>query len=142
MRAVALCLLEHQNRLLLQEFWHEYDHRYFYRPPGGGIELGERALDAVCREMQEELDTRISNPQLVNVLENIFTYGGETRHEIVFLYRVTALEERLTRSDEIELVDNGTTYRAVWKPIEELIEDGLILYPVDLRKQLTTMYAQ
>ncbi len=140
MRAVAFCLLEHQNRLLLQEFWHEHDRYHFFRPPGGGIELGERAVDAARREMREELDTEISEPELITVLENIFEYGGETKHEIVFLFRAAVLDERITSVPEIQILDNTYAFRAVWQPVERLLREEVVLYPVALRAQLRKLY--
>lgn len=136
MRAVALCLLEHQGQLLLQEFWHEHDHYHFYRPPGGGIEHGERASDAVRREMREELNAEISDPELIDVLENLFEYGGEQKHEIVFLFRASITEERIISVPELQLTDNTYNFRAVWKPINALIQQEVVLYPVALRGML------
>ncbi|TNE62137.1 MAG: NUDIX domain-containing protein [Bacteroidetes bacterium] len=141
MRAVALCLLEHQNRVLLQEFWHEHEHYHFYRPPGGGIEFGERAADAIRRELREELDAEVSEPAFVRVMENIFEYGGELKHEIVFLFRATVLDPRVTGVPEVQLIDNTYTFRAVWKPVHELLREEVVLYPVALRSQLAVLYA-
>lgn len=135
MRPVAFCLLEHNDRLLLQEFWHEHDHYTFYRPPGGGIEHGERAADAMRRELQEELDARVSEPEFITVLENIFEYGGETRHEIVFLYRATVLDARVTAAEAVILTDE-IPQRAVWVPMQRMQADDFILYPVELKARL------
>lgn len=136
MRAVAFCLLEHKGRLLLQEFWHEHDHYYFYRPPGGGIEQGERAVEAMRRELMEELHIDVPEPEFITVLENIFEYGGETRHEIVFLYRAHAPEGPLTEAAEVEIHDNGFTFKAVWVQKEHLRSDNPVLYPVAVRQIL------
>ena len=141
MRAVALCLLEHQDRLLLQEFWHEHENLYFFRPPGGGIEMGERASDAMLREIQEELNAEVSEPQFISVLENIFEYGGETKHEIVFLFRASVLDERLTSVPELKLFDNSYEFRAVWKTLDELIRGEVLLYPEGLREQLPEIFS-
>ncbi|MCB0532163.1 MAG: NUDIX domain-containing protein [Lewinellaceae bacterium] len=143
MRVVAQCLLEHNSQLLLQEFWHEHDHYYFFRPPGGGIEPGEYAADAMLREIQEELAAEVSKPVLVDVLENIFEYDGQTRHEIVFLFRATVLDERLTSVPEIRFIDNSFEFRAVWIPVAQLLQgDDLVLYPVGLRERLPQLYPE
>lgn len=139
MRPVSFCLLEHNDRLLLQEFWHEFDHYHFYRPPGGGIEHGERAAEAMRRELREELDAEVSEPEFITVLENIFEYGGDTKHEIVFLYRARVLEERVTSAPEVTLIDT-IAHRAVWVPLERLVREDIILYPVELRKRLRAFY--
>lgn len=142
MRVVAQCLLEHNGRLLLQEFWHEHEHYYFFRPPGGGIEPGEYAADAMRREIQEELAAEVSEPELVHVLENIFEYDGDTRHEIVFLFRAAVLDEQLTRVPEVRLIDNTFEFRAVWIPIAKLLQGDVVLYPVGLRERLPQLYPE
>lgn len=142
MRPTAFCLLEHNGRLLLQEFWHEHDHYHFYRPPGGGIEHGELARDAIRREMREELDVEIQEPELLTVLENIFDYGGETKHEIVFLFRATLHDERITGVPEVQILDNTFAFRAVWQPIEVLLREEVLLYPVALQKRLSEFFPE
>ena len=142
MRAVVLCLLEHQDRILLQEFWHEHKNHHFYRPPGGGIEQGEMAAVAMRRELQEELDAQVSEPEFIRVLENIFEYGGEIKHEIVFLFRANVLDERVTSAPEVKLTDNTYTFRAVWIPVRTLIREEVVLYPVGLRTLLPGIYPQ
>ncbi len=139
MRPVAFCLLEHDNRLLLQEFWHEHENYTFYRPPGGGIEHGERAAEAMRRELREELDARVSEPEFITVLENIFDYGGVTKHEIVFLYRATMLDARVTTATEVILTDE-IPHRAVWVPLQQLQADDFILYPSELKARLREFY--
>lgn len=138
MRAVAFCLLEHKGRILLQEFWHEHEHYYFYRPPGGGIEQGERAVDAMRRELREELDTEVEDLEFLTVLENIFEYGGETKHEIVFLFKGKMPEGPLTEVPELRILDNSFTFRAVWKPLDQLGDShsGFVLYPETLRQRM------
>ena len=135
MRPVSFCLLENKGRLLLQEFWHEHDNYHFYRPPGGGIEHGERAIEAMRRELQEELDAEVSDPQFLTVLENIFDYGGETKHEIVFLFRAAVLDERAASAPVVELTD-GDICRAVWISLEDLHNGAVTLYPQGLQKRL------
>lgn len=51
--ARVLCIDECQRVLLLR--WKDPAHgRYVWEPPGGGIEPGERAIDAARRELGEE----------------------------------------------------------------------------------------
>ncbi len=141
MRPVSFCLLENNGRLLLQEFWHEHDNYHFYRPPGGGIEPGERALEAMRRELREELDAEVSEPQFLTVLENIFDYGGETKHEIVFLFRASVLDEKVINAPEVELTDTYS-FRALWFPLESLVREDVILYPVEVRQRLAEFFPE
>ena len=56
----------------------------FNRPLGGSVELGERSLDAVVREIREELDATFVPEGLLGIVENIFELDGELGHDIVF----------------------------------------------------------
>jgi ADP-ribose pyrophosphatase YjhB (NUDIX family) len=62
------------------------EHPAFHRPLGGSIELGEHSSVAVVREIAEELEATLVDPELLGVLENVFTIDGETGHEVVFVY--------------------------------------------------------
>lgn len=63
----------------------------FWFLPGGRVKVGEPALEAMSRELQEELGITGQNSQLRWVVENFFTLGGERFHEIGFYFAV-ALE--------------------------------------------------
>ncbi|MFT3691718.1 MAG: NUDIX hydrolase [Kofleriaceae bacterium] len=84
-RPIALCLFRNRGRILVFEV-RDGGRLIGYRPLGGGIEFGETSRDAVVREIREELGIELREPTLVTVLENLFTYGGQPKHEIVFVY--------------------------------------------------------
>jgi 8-oxo-dGTP pyrophosphatase MutT (NUDIX family) len=52
--AVRVLCLDAQQRLLLLRWRDPADGTYLWEPPGGGIEPGERPIDAARRELQEE----------------------------------------------------------------------------------------
>ena len=54
------------------------DGRTFHRLLGGGVEPGERSEEAVVREIAEELRATLLEPRLLGVLENVFTYDGQS----------------------------------------------------------------
>ena len=141
MRPVSFCLLENNGRLLLQEFWHEHEQYHFYRPPGGGIEHGERAHEAMRRELREELAAEVSDPQFLTVLENLFEYGGDLKHEIVFLFRASVLDEQVINAPEVELTDTYS-FKAVWLPLEALQRGEVVLYPEELRQRLVEFFPE
>jgi mutator protein MutT len=62
--------------------------RTFARPPGGGIEPGERAAEAIVRELDEELGVAAQSPRLLGVIEHVFEFAGRSLHEHVFVLEV------------------------------------------------------
>jgi 8-oxo-dGTP pyrophosphatase MutT (NUDIX family) len=61
----------------------------FWFLPGGRVKGGESALEAMSRELQEELGITDQNIQLRWIVENFFTLGGEQFHEIGFYFAVS-----------------------------------------------------
>ncbi len=60
-RPLALCLFRNSGRILVFEGYDPLKQQTFYRPLGGGIEFGERAEDAVRREIREEIRAEIAS---------------------------------------------------------------------------------
>jgi ADP-ribose pyrophosphatase YjhB (NUDIX family) len=89
----------------------------FHRPLGGHVELGEYALDAVHRELHEEIGQGLARVLLLGVLENIFPWHGEIAHEIVFLYAAAFSDPAAYEIDEQGIRDeaDGRT-RVIWRP--------------------------
>lgn len=135
-RPIALGFFEHRGRILLQQYWHEPEQYHFFRLAGGGIEFGESAAEAMRREAREELSAEISDPELVAVFENLFEYGGDPKHEIVFIFRAQLLNDELLAADEFTMADDGLPFRAVWVPREEILAGQHVVYPVRFREML------
>ena len=77
LRQRAAALIEHGDHVLL----HRVVGDAFWALPGGGIEPGESAAQALVREMHEELGQPIEPGALACVVENFFTYDGTAYHE-------------------------------------------------------------
>lgn len=139
-RPVSLCLLVHNNKVLLQEIFHLG--AYILRPPGGGIDFGEYAVEAVRREIMEEVGSHISEPQLIRILEHPrkFIHLNDPRHEIIFLYQARLLRDELHDYEEVPLDDNGLPGRAYWFSPEQLLaETERMLEPPMLLDILTSV---
>lgn len=101
-RPLAICVFSHRGRILVMECTHPATNASWYRPLGGGIEFGERAIDTLHRELREEIDAEIKNLRYLGTLENIFTtIDGERGHEIVLVFDGAFVDATLYECERI-----------------------------------------
>lgn len=129
-RPIAVCFVRDGDRLLVEHGYDSVGRRNFYRVVGGGIEFGERAADAVCREWMEELGADLIDVRLLGVTENLFTNEGKPGHEIVFVFtgRLRDAGRFVGATLEIEESD-GQRHAAEWIPVAQLAGGAIPLYP-------------
>jgi len=131
-RPVALGIIREGDEIFVFEGHDPHKGETFYRPLGGTIEFGERAADAVKRELSEEVGVTVSDATLLTVIENIFDWQGQTAHEIDFVFEVTLADpERLRSVDLIAYEANGERINCMWKRLAEF-RSGARLYPLGL----------
>jgi 8-oxo-dGTP pyrophosphatase MutT (NUDIX family) len=127
-RAIAVGLVVHDGRLLAEEYSANGRHGGFLRAPGGGIDFGETAADAVRREFAEELGAAVDDARMLAVTENIFDAHGKRGHEIVHVFAVRSAQlEALPRDARLPVLDGDTTVG--WYDLHALKTGGLPLYP-------------
>lgn len=125
LRAEVLIVNEDRSKVIVQCDLSET----FYRFPGGSIEFGETAKEAIMRELMEEYDLKIDIQELAVVNEHIFEWNNEKGHHCTLIHRGT-VQERITneiRHKEYEDII------LIWKSINELKEkptypEGIINY--------------
>lgn len=107
---------------------------YFYSI-GGAIKLGEKAEDAVMREVLEETGVRYEIERLAVIHENFFKEeqlsGFRRCHEIAFYY---LMKPRGTQELHSNSYSMGVKEHMVWIPIDEL--DRYKAYPSFLKHYL------
>ncbi len=137
-RATALGIFRNGDRIFVAEGYDPNKGETFYRPLGGGIEFGERAEDAIVREMQEETGLEITNVRYLGLCENIFVYLGEPGHELVLLFEADFADSRIYDMEELNCQEiDGVPFTAVWKRLDEFGRGGNgPLYPDGLIKLL------
>ena len=135
-RGKSICVLTRHDQILVGPAFDPTKKEAFYCPPGGGIEFGERAIDAVQREVLEELQVELRDVELLGVLESIFTYDDCPGHELVFGARAT--DPTIYERDEITGEENGQPMPTRWIALEQFGNGTLRLYPHGLFDLLRT----
>lgn len=137
MRALAICVFRNDGRILVAEGQDRTKGNTFYRPLGGTIEFGEYSVDAVRREIREELSAAVTDLRFLGTLENIFIYNGRHGHEIVQVYDGRFVDESLYTKDEMTGDEFGHAFRVVWRRLDEFGPGRPPLYPDGLLELLT-----
>jgi ADP-ribose pyrophosphatase YjhB (NUDIX family) len=91
------------------------DGQLFHRPLGGHVEFSEYTRDTVHREFREEIGQALTKVRLAGVLENIFTWGGATQHEIVFVFTAAFADEAAYEISEQVIADDDERARVIWR---------------------------
>ena len=128
-------LFDENERVLIQRV----AENPFYCLPGGRVELGESSLEAVKRELEEELgfDVKVEKPLFF--LENFFTRAnGKAVHEIGIFFKVTS---EVAPKEDWEIVENDKgelkTLRYKWVTMKELeVQD---VRPAFLKEKLLNL---
>jgi 8-oxo-dGTP pyrophosphatase MutT (NUDIX family) len=137
-RPLAICIFRKNDRILVAEGYDPVKHEHFYRPLGGGIEFGEYSEQTIRRELMEEIGAEVCELKYLGTLENVYVFNGTPGHEIIRIYDGVLKNAELYEMPEIigREMDIDTTFRAVWKPIDEFGAGKSILFPTGLQELL------
>lgn len=127
-RNIALGLVVRDGFVLGEEYPARSGHDLFVRVPGGGIDYGERSIDAVRREFAEELAVEVTEARLLGVLESHFLRGERVGHEYAHVFAVTGPGlDRWPLDERRDVLDSDTV--AAWFPLDALAAGRPPLYP-------------
>ncbi|MFI5342892.1 MAG: NUDIX hydrolase [Chlamydiales bacterium] len=136
-RGKAIGLAKHENRLLVCEVLNDDGVLKGWCPPGGGIEFGETAEEALKREIQEELECNVLITGTPLVCENIFEHHGIKGHEIIFAFPVTFDNPEIYAKKRFQIYeDRGSAHWVEWMAIEPIEKGEVILFPEILAKKI------
>ncbi|MCH7336560.1 NUDIX domain-containing protein [Acinetobacter sp. NIPH 2699] len=136
-RAKALCLFRYDEKVLLSKGYDPSKDETYLRPIGGGVEFGETSVQAVEREVLEEIHQQIVHPKLLGILENLFSFDGQQGHEIVFVYDAEFVDAKLYQQVEIHGCEsNGLKYIAAWFSKEQIESSRYPVYPKGIEQWL------
>ena len=129
-RPIAICVIRRDDHILVAEGYDPVKNETFYRPLGGRIEFGETGRQTISRELREELDAEVVVGRYLCTTENIFTFNGETGHEIVLIYEAAFAEpERFWPGPFQACEDSGERFVASWQRLPFFREKRAPLYP-------------
>ena len=137
-RAVAVCVFRHEDRVLVADACDSVTGQRFMRPLGGEIEFGERAVEALAREIREEIHAEIEHTILLGVLENMFVYEGVPGHQIVLVFDDRFVDPSFYERDRIPIAEDIWVGPARWLTLPALRSENLPLYPQGLLELLTS----
>ena len=109
--SVVACIVDDQKRVLLTRRCIEPFCGQWVMP-GGKIDHGERLLEAVHREVREEVGLEIHVDGLLDVYEHVGV-GAAEAHYVILYYRAHPLSSALE-------VNHGEVTEAVWVASEDL----------------------
>ena len=139
-RCLALCIFRRENKIFVARGYDSKSKQVFFRPIGGAIEFGERGVDAVAREVMEEIGAAVADLRYLGALENIFTYENKPGHEIALIYDGRFVDKALNQDDvELQGRDDGEVlFDAMWIDLDDFRGGGANLYPDGLLELIDT----
>ena len=120
----------HEGYVLVE---HDVRHDFCF-VPGGRVEYGENAIEALAREVCEELREEAKIGRLVLVADNLFELDNDRFQEIAlyFLIEFAPSSQVLGRDGVFEGNEAGTVFQ--WIPLDEVEQANLL--PAFLRERV------
>lgn len=139
--AARALVLDPDDRVLLVRF--RFPMWDVWATPGGGIDDGETALDAVRRELHEEVgpvDADIGPPIWTRTHLFPMADGRDGQHETIFLVRVPDPDLTGALMTAEELAAEGVVGNAWWT-VDELLASDEMFAPTRLPKLVADLIA-
>ena len=131
-RPIAIGVVRRGEELLLMAVCNDGGAIKGWRPLGGTIEFGERAADALRREFAEEAGLAIDQPELLTVMENLYSHHGSAGHEIVFVFDAKVAHDADYRRAAFSFDDGGVRSEVQWVALAHFLRSEAQLFPVGL----------
>ncbi len=111
----------HYGHLLVE---HDVRHGFCF-VPGGRVEYGENAVEALSRELREELGEEATIGRLIIVADNLFELDGDWYQEVslYFLIEFAPDSKLLDIDGTFEGGESGTVFQ--WIPLAEIEQANL-----------------
>ena len=112
----------HDGRLLVEQ---DVRHGFCF-VPGGRVEYGENAVEALARELREELGEEAKIDRLLLVADNLFELDGHWYQEVSLYFLVDFIpgSSVFDRDGTFEGGESGTVFQ--WLPLAEIEQANLL----------------
>lgn len=137
-RVKAIAVIRRGDALLLSFAVDPDSGTRYGRFLGGGIEPGERADEALRRELREELGVEIAALRRVGVIENLYASATRQIHEVIFVFTAAFVDPGLYRCEHFAVNEAACDGVAEWVPVEQLRRGGIPVYPPELLDLIDT----
>lgn len=131
-RAKAIGAILDDDRLFVVRAFDPGTNEVYFVPPGGKIEFGESGAECVVREIEEEIGARVNILDRIGVLEHIFTFNNEPRHELILIFLASFVDPKYSSIESVPIEDNGQALTAEWMALSEFREGRALLGPEGL----------
>jgi ADP-ribose pyrophosphatase YjhB (NUDIX family) len=135
-RPIAVGVIRRHEELLLMAVRNDNGAIKGWRPLGGSIEFGERAVDALRLEFTEEVGLAIAEPILLTVLENLYSHHGAIGHEIVFVFEARLADDAHYSRAAFSFDDGGVRNEVRWVALAHFLRGEAELFPAGLLERL------
>ncbi len=138
-RPIALGLIEHRSHIFVSKGEDPKTKQSYYRFLGGGIDFGETSQAALTREFMEEIQAELTEIEYLTCLDNIFTFNGKPKHELIQLFRGRFVDDSFYQLDEkFPLVEGRRTTQAIWLATQRVLTGEYRLVPESCLKFLAS----
>ena len=95
--------------------------------PGGRVQDGEDSIEALQREIQEEMGLETTYVKPVAIIENFFKKKEKNYHEILFVHELKFQDEK-SYNKKIEPIEENKKEKLTfeWKNINELDKENFL----------------
>jgi len=126
----AMCIFRRSDgKLLFSRGYDSVKKETFLRPLGGHVEFGETGGQTIRREMQEEVGCTATDLRFLSVIENIFTYEGQGRHEMILVYEGELADRSLYEKERFMFKEGDRDAEAGWYSAHDVQKEGIPIFP-------------